>query len=179
MKGRMWWTVGMAVALAVLTPAVGSTQSVTPEPADVSSLDGIMAAVYASISGPAGQPRDWDRFRSLMSPGARLIPTGPTPDGGVGHRVWSPEEYIEAADPGLVQNGFFETEIGRVVERYGPVVHLMSAYDSRRNADDAEPFARGVNSFQLLHDGSRWWVVTIFWASETGDNPIPQRFLGG
>lgn len=169
---------GLAVALVFGGPSLAQAQTVEPDPADVSSIDGIMAAVYESISGPAGQARDWDRFRSLMAPGARLIPTGTTPNGQVGHQVWSPEEYIEAADPGLVANGFFETEIGRVVERYGPVVHLMSAYDSRRNADDAEPFARGVNSFQLLNDGSRWWIMTIFWASETDDNPIPERFLG-
>jgi hypothetical protein len=114
-----------------------------------------------------------------MAPGARLIPTGPTPSGGIGHRVLTPEDYIEIAEPGLVGGGFFEVEIGRAMERYGPVVHLMSAYESRRGADDPEPFARGVNSFQLLHDGDRWWVVTIFWASETPDNPIPERFLSG
>lgn len=173
----------LACAAAMVLPAGLAAQAPpgpAPDPADVETLDGIMAAVYQSISGPAGQPRDWDRFRALLSPGARLIPTGPADaGGGVGHRVMTPEEYITAAEPGLVRNGFFETEIGRVVERYGPVVHLMSAYESRRAADDPEPFMRGVNSFQLLHDGRRWWVVTIFWASETPDRPIPDRFLGG
>lgn len=173
--------VGVACALWTILPAALAAQSpgAAPDRADVESLDGIMAAVYESISGPAGQPRDWDRFRSLMAEGARLIPTGPTPNGTVGLRVLSPEEYIELAEPGLVQGGFFETEIGRVVERYGPVVHLMSAYESRRAADDPEPFQRGVNSFQLLHDGDRWWVVSIFWAAETPDTPIPDRLLGG
>lgn len=170
---------GLLVAVATIAPAAarGQAPGVEPAPADVATLDGIIAAVYASISGPAGEARQWDRFRSLMSPGARLIPTGPQPDGTVGHRVLTTEDYIALAGPGLVQSGFFESEIGRVVERYGPVVHLMSAYDSRRAADDPDPFQRGVNSFQLLHDGSRWWVVTIFWAAETEDNPIPNALL--
>ena len=47
------------------------------KPADVASPDAILAAVYEVISGPAGQARDWDRFRSLYLPGARLVPTGP------------------------------------------------------------------------------------------------------
>ena len=68
-------------------------------------------------------------------------------------------------------------ELGRVQEQYGNIVHLMSAYDSRRKADDAQPFARGVNSFQLMNDGSRWWILTIFWQGETPDNPIPAKFL--
>ena len=172
---------GLGVAAAGgLTPAAGQAGGThPPDPADVATLDGIMAAVYASISGPAGAPREWDRFRSLMLPGARLIPTGVRPDGGVTHQVLTPEEFITQSGPSLVQNGFFEDEIGRVVERFGPVVHLMSAYESRRSADDPEPFMRGVNSFQLLHDGDRWWVVTIFWANETDTNRIPDRFLEG
>jgi len=44
-------------------------------PADVSSIEAILAAVYDVISGPAGKQRDWDRMRSLFLPGARLIST--------------------------------------------------------------------------------------------------------
>ena len=44
-------------------------------PADVASIDAIIAAAYDSISGPAGQKRDWERERSLYYPDARLIPT--------------------------------------------------------------------------------------------------------
>jgi hypothetical protein len=54
---------------------------------------------------------------------------------------------------------------------------VFSAYDSKRTPDDAEPFARGINSIQLLHDGTRWWVVTIFWDSERAGNPIPPTYL--
>jgi hypothetical protein len=45
------------------------------DPADVESIDAIVAAAYDGISGPAGKKRDWDRERSLYFPGARLIPT--------------------------------------------------------------------------------------------------------
>jgi len=40
------------------------------KPADVASPDAILAATYDVISGPAGQKRDWDRFRSLFLSGA-------------------------------------------------------------------------------------------------------------
>jgi hypothetical protein len=33
------------------------------------------------------------------------------------------------------------------------------------------------NSFQLLKDGDRWWIVTIYWDSERPDNPIPPEYL--
>jgi hypothetical protein len=93
--------------------------------------------------------------------------------------VLTPDAYVERSAPFLEEQGFFEREIGRAVERYGPVVHVMSAYESRHAAADAEPFARGVNSFQLLDDGQRWWIVTIYWAQETPADPIPARLLGG
>jgi hypothetical protein len=43
--------------------------------------------------------------------------------------------------------------------------------------NDPKPFARGINSFQLIHDGKRWWVLTIFWEGERPDNPIPQKYI--
>ncbi len=79
--------------------AAGSAQAaaaVPARPADVSSPDAILAATYDVISGPAGQKRDWDRFRSLFAPGARLIPTGATPDGSVAVRTLSADDYISS-----------------------------------------------------------------------------------
>lgn len=148
-------------------------------PADVESVDAILAAVYDAISGPAGQARDWDRFRSLFMPGARLMPTFGPSQQGYSRLVLSPDQYIEQAGVRLERNGFFEQEIHRVEERYGPVVHAFSTYESRRTAADPEPFARGINSFQLLWDGSRWWVMSIAWYGETETHPIPARYLPG
>jgi hypothetical protein len=146
-------------------------------PADVASVDAILTALYDVISGPAGQARNWDRMRSLFIPGARLIPTNRAPTGGVGHRVWDVDTYIAQAGAGLERNGFFEREIGRTTETFGNITHAFSAYDSKRTAQDEKPFARGINSIQLLNDGKRWWVVTIFWDSERPDNPIPAKYL--
>jgi hypothetical protein len=146
------------------------------KPADVATPDAIIDAVYASISGPAGQPRDWARFRSLLIPGARLIPSARRTPGTTTPVVWSAAEYIAAAGPGLERQGFFEREIHRTTEAFGAVLHAFSTYDSKRTPDGV-PFARGINSFQLYSDGTRWWIVTIFWDAETSDKPIPAKYL--
>jgi hypothetical protein len=172
----------LAISALVAFPSLASAQAdvAQPPPADpidVESVDAIVAAVYDVISGPAGQARDWDRWRSLFIPEARLIPTESSPEGGFGYRVMTPEDYVQGAGTSLERNGFFESEIGRVQEEFGPVVHLFSAYESKRSLDDAEPFARGINSFQVFNDGNRWWIVTIFWSAERPGSPIPAKYI--
>ena len=147
-------------------------------PADVSSIDGIMKAVYDVISGEAGQKRDWDRMRSLFYKDARLIPSGKNPQTGVvGARALPVDDYIKRNEPFFAREGFFEREIARRTEVYGNIAHVFSTYESLHNLSDKKPFARGINSFQLLNDGKRWWVVSIFWQGETPENPIPKEYL--
>jgi hypothetical protein len=160
------------------TPQVSATPAAPPaaKPADVLSPDAILAATYDVISGPAGK-RDWDRFRSLFVPGARLIAVQKGKDGNLGARVFTPEDYVNLGGAYFEKNGFFEREASRHADRYGHIMQVFSTYESRHDGKDAAPFARGINSFQLFFDGTRWWVVTIYWEEETPDNPLPKEFL--
>ena len=154
----------------------------TADPTDVESIDAIIAAVYDVISGEAGEARDWDRFRSLFIPEGRLIPSGRRPDGSHGYVVWSPDDYIQAAGGQLESSGFFEDEAHRVTERWADIAHVFSTYNSYRTAADMEAgttFMRGINSFQLMFDGERWWVSTIMWESEGPNRPISEEYLSG
>jgi hypothetical protein len=146
-------------------------------PDDVKSLDAIIAALYDVISGDAGVQRDWNRFRSLFYPGARMIPSGKNArTGKIGARIASPEAYIQANESFLEGEGFHELELGRHVDSFGTLSQVFSAYEARNKKSDEKPFLRGINSIQLLNDGSRWWVLTIAWAPESPDNPLPERF---
>jgi hypothetical protein len=155
-----------------------SAQTKDANPADVASVDAIMKAVYDVISGDAGQKRDWDRFRTLFHKDARMIPTGKNPQTNVvGARAFTPEEYITRSSPVMEKDGFFEKEIARRSETFGNITHVFSTYEAFRKKDDKKPFIRGINSFQLLNDGTRWWVVTIYWQAETAETPIPKKYL--
>lgn len=161
------------------TPAATSVPSSTSgaaAPADVASIESIVAAVYDVISGPAAKKRDWARFRSLFAEGARMIPTGARPGGTVGARVLDVDGYIERSSPFFEKEGFYEREVARRVERFGHIAHVFSTYEARH--DPSGPaFIRGINSFQLMNDGHRWWVVTIFWEAESDAVKIPAEFL--
>jgi hypothetical protein len=60
---------------------------------------------------------------------------------------------------------------------FGNIAHVFSTYESKHAKDDEKPFARGINSFQLMNDGKRWWIVTIFWQGEDDKNPLPAEYL--
>ena len=144
---------------------------------DLTTVDGIIRALYDSISGPAERKRDLARFRSLFIEGARLIPVRPQPDGGAHAEVLDVDDFFRIASENFKVAGFFEREIARRTETFGCVTHVFSTYESRHTEDEREPFARGINSIQLLRDGARYRVVTIFWDFERPDNPVPQEYL--
>lgn len=152
-------------------------------PADVKSIDAIVAAAYDGISGPAGKKRDWDRERSLYMPGARLMPLAAEAgvaggeDVDVAPQVLDVEGFIARVEPFFQENGFYEKEIARRTEQFGKIAHVWSTYESRHNEDDPEPFMRGINSIQLFNDGKRWWIVSIYWQQESADAPIPEKYL--
>ncbi len=163
-------TVEQQAAQAVIAPA-------PPNPADVASVDSIIAALYDVISGPAGKKRDWNRMRSLFIPEGRLIPIVPQRAGGYGARVLTVDGYIAASGNYLETNGFFEREIARTAERFGNLVHVFSTYEGRHKLDDPKPFLRGINSIQLMYDGTRWWVVNVSWEAERPDSLLPEKYL--
>ena len=159
------------------TPQASPPAAPAANPADVKSIDSIIAALYDVISGPAGKKRDWDRMRSLFIPGARLIPTNPRQTGGYASRVLTVEDYVTRVEPFFAREGFYEKETARRTESFGQIAHVFSTYDSRHAPEDAKPFQRGINSIQLMNDGSRWWIVTIFWQGEDEKNPLPEKYL--
>ncbi len=134
----------------------------TARSSDVASLDAILHAVYEVISGPVGQARDWDRFRSLFLPEARLMPIISVAGEKPRIRVLSAEEYIHRVEPIFTTEDFWERESSRETEIFGHVAHVLSNYESLRSPEGV-PFERGANSIQLFHDDTRWWIVSIMW----------------
>ncbi len=145
---------------------------------DVTDINSIIKQMYATISGPAGAERDWDRMRSLYYPGADLVRTG-TDDGGVPWAlVMDVEAYIRDVTPMFQETAFYEVEIARRSEQFGNIAHVFSTYEARSAPDDKKPFKRGINSIQLYNDGSRWWIVNMLWDNECEGNRLPEEYGG-
>jgi hypothetical protein len=175
LRGAQAQTAAQPVATGIATPAPAATPSARP--ADTETIDGIVAALYEVISGPAGQPRDWNRMRSLFAPEGHLMAVGPRPDGSFALRTMTVEDYIARNSKAFATMGFFEREAARNAEVFGQVAHVFSTYESRHASGDAKPFQRGINSIQFINDGKRWWIVNLVWRAEDDKLPLPERYL--
>lgn len=152
-----------------------SIPQIEANPADVSTIDGIIKAFYEVISGKPGEPRQWSRDKTLYAPGVRMV--GMTmKDGKPRASLMTQEQYINGANEFFVKEGFFEREIGRETRRFGNLAHVFSAYEWETTGEKKEK-ARGVNSIELYWDGTRWWISAVSWDEERPDNPIPKELL--
>jgi hypothetical protein len=145
-------------ALLILGTASTTVAAAQPaaDPADVSTLDGILRAYYEVVSGPAGDRADAARDSTLHHPNAWIAIAG-LDDAGkpVVHTMTLAEYY---GDNPPRREGFFEWETDRVIHRSGNMATVWSSYASAHEPD-GEPFERGVNSITLFFDGTRWWIM--------------------
>ena len=164
---------------SMLAASLAKAQTSAPEvkaaaAVDVASPEAIIQAVYSVISGPKGATRDWPRFRSLIAPGGILAVTGTPKNGPLRTRVMSVEDFISASSKAIENDAFYEHGVMGNVWRYAHIATVSSPYESRRAPHEA-PFARGINTFQLSYDGTRWWIISIAWEAETPAFPLPSE----
>jgi hypothetical protein len=129
---------------------------------DVSTLDGILHASYEVLSGPIGQRRDWDRYRTLFADGARLMPVVAVAGQKPHVRQHNVDDYIRRVDPIFAVEDFWERETSRQTEIFGRIAHVLSSYESLRDPN-GPAFEHGANSMQLFFDDSRWWIISVMW----------------
>lgn len=152
-----------------------SHSSLSSHQVNVTSVDGIVKAIYGTITFPEGELPKMDRFRSLFTPNAQFIRLEPE-----GARIMDAESFIssflERVRTGVLKS-FYEGEIFRKTNAYGRIAQVFSTYEKGMNTEDPKSFIRGINSIQLFYDGQRWWISSIVWEDEQSDNPIPDEYL--
>ncbi len=159
----------------LLTPFLGEGQNDNERYAtDVATPENIVTAVLASISGDKGVERDWVRFRNLFLPTAQLNVVFHRNDSSW-VKINTIPEFIAKAGTWYMDNGFHEYAYKNKVDVFGNIAHVFQSYGaSIANEGEIE---RGINSFQLVYDQGRWWIVNLIWDSETETVKIPERYL--
>ena len=149
-------------------------QPIEANPADVSTIDGIIKAFYEVISGGKGVARQWSRDKTLYTPDVRFVSMSES-NGKIRASVMNHNQYAGGSNEFFVKEGFTEREINRVVRRFGNIAHVFSVYEF--STEDKKLTGRGINSIELFWDGARWWISAVSWDEERPGNPIPKEFL--
>jgi hypothetical protein len=124
-------------------------------------IDELMALFYQLVSFEEGTSPDWEPMQRLFSRHARI--TRITPE-AVDHL--DPAGFRNMAEE-LIEVGaftsFFEREIARKVDRFGGVMHVASAYETKISPDAIDYIERGVNSLQLIREDGAWRICSLCW----------------
>ena len=157
------------MALAALALAAAAARAdTTPRPEDIGTIDGMIKAFYEVVTGPAGQPRDWERDRTLYIKDLRFVSIGP--DGKPS--IMTHQEFADGAKD-LEKRGFFEKEIHRITQRFGPIAHVWSTYESRQT--ESRPGSSGGSARSSSSGTERWWIASAIWTRQGRErNPIPK-----
>ncbi len=178
MKSLPTYSKPIIVVLLLLTVSVWLTPVIAAESAakDWETPRGIVQALHELVSAEAGETRDWDRFRELFLEGAMVSMAVRSPR-APGIIVATPEELIQQTESNYASTGFHEIPLVYQVEEFGAMALVSNSFEVKLRRDDAAPLMRGLNHFQLLHDGERWWIVSNISTVETGDWKLPPAFV--
>ncbi len=155
---------------------LGLATSVHAGPSDWETPEAIVHALYETISADAGAKRDWDRYRALFLGGARM---SMAVDSSIATGIMGmdTEELIAQTESAYGATGFHELPLVTKVEQHGLLASVMSSFEVRLRRSDEQPLMRGLNHFQLLNDGERWWIVSNIGTVETRSSPLPDAML--
>ncbi|WP_461488408.1 hypothetical protein [Pontibacter sp. HJ8] len=163
-------TLAMVLGISYTCPA----QTKVPA-ADVASIEAITAAGLRIISGPKGQKRDMEQFKALFLPNAQMGGVFSKGDSSF-VRITTVEQFAARNGPFYEQNGFYESQLGLRVERFGNIATAFQTYDTRYT-QPGKVEARGVNTYQLVYDKGRWWIASLLFTPETPQQPLPEKYL--
>ncbi len=135
-----------------------ATQSIAKAP---DQLDELMRRFYEVISFEEGGCPDWQTMAGLFSDHARITRVTPEAIDYMDVTAFRnmAEELIEVG----AFTSFYETEVARRVDRFGDVIHVASAYETRISPQARDYIERGINSLPLVREGGDWKILSLCW----------------
>jgi hypothetical protein len=140
-----------------------------PSNRDQRQLDELMRTFYEVISFEHGSAPDWDSMAGLFSRHARI--TRVTPEATDYMDLASFRDMAEELLELGAFTSFFERELARRTDRFGDVIHVASAYETRVSPLAVDYLERGVNSLQLIREDGSWKIVSLCWDINAPGSP--------
>jgi len=168
---KVVWPVLVVGAFVSVTLLAQTTD--TPKPAPFSTAESVVTELYDLVSFEAGARPDWQKVRALFIDEAVVVlrtAADKLTVFSVQGFVEDFQRFIERTD--AEQKGFTERIVRMKPLVYGDIAHVLVLYEASLSGSTRPP-TRGVDSFQLMRKGGRWWIVSITNEICTPDRPAP------
>jgi len=138
----------------------------------IKTIDGIVDETLAFISGKSESSYNWEAFRLLFKPTAQFMYLSHGKNGQKQLHKLNLEEFVSLGMKTYEQSGFTEYELKKTIDKYNGIAHVFQSYE----ANGSFGTERGMNSYQLVFDGERWWITSILWTDNKNGTPIPANY---
>ena len=125
------------------------------------SIASLIQKTYQCISGNNHTERDWQTYRTLFIPDARLtiVLKGNNTNQLL---VYTIDDYIQNISQLLGDSSFFERDVQHRIEYQDSFAVVWSDYEARI-VPQGEIIYTGTNCFQLYFDGNQWRIISLLW----------------
>jgi len=142
---------------------------------DLKLIDNLTAELYNAICFNVGGHPPVERLKELFIPTANMIRND-----GASPEVMTVNDFIKSytdrISNGTIQS-FYEGELKHITEIFGTIAHRFSAYETKFDLANPEPFSIGINSIQFIKIGDDWKISSIVWNNQNDTNKIPDKYL--
>lgn len=142
---------------------------------DLKLIDNLTSELYNAICFEIGSHPPVEKLKELFIPTANMIRND-----GASLEVMTVDDFIKSytnrISDGTIKS-FYEGELKNITEIFGTIAHRFSAYETKFDLANPEPFSIGINSIQFIKIGDDWKISSIVWNNQNATNKIPDKYL--
>jgi len=146
----------------------------SPDTNAVKSIDGIVKEVLKLQSGESGKRRNWKALQNLFLPTATFTILNNSDSLQRPTETVSLDGFIELMHDDYYEKGYIEYETGKTIDEFNGIANVFQSFYGK---DSENEEARGINTYQLVYFGKRWWIANLLWTLETDKVKIPKKYL--
>ncbi|MFT4533800.1 MAG: hypothetical protein ACJA1A_000375 [Saprospiraceae bacterium] len=165
----------MKISITVFILCFGIVSQAQETSKDIRSIEGITNLLLDILSGPQGEKRDWELYKSLFTEGATMHIVNSNAPIGKQMSTIPVDEFVEKYSAAYSRDGFFEESTGLIINEFNGVANAFQSFYCKNLIGTYEN--RGINTYQLIFADDRWWITNIAFSNETEDLKVPKKYL--
>jgi len=165
--------VAVVLIVTFIVSSASSRQIAASSASENPSPEEVVASIYTLVSSEAGKTPDWNVVRSLFLDNAVVV-LRVTRDSTA---VFSLQGFIDDfvrfyGNPAVQKNGFTEKVVRMKPMVFGNIAHILVLYEAHIPGVPRPP-QQGVDSWELVRQRGKWYVVSVTNEIPTKDRPLP------